>query len=364
MRIAINATEIGRQRGGNESFLLGLLDGWRSLSITEPLTLLACAEGRPALAKVPNPHRFNVIDTGPYRRWSSYVWQQTQALRQIRPDWYLSTFLLPLHVPCRAAVIVHDVSFRAHPEYFPRSIAAYMRMLVSWAMRRAAVVLTISDFTRREIQHYYPSTARKTVVVSCGVGSEFTAEGDAETDRVALQAYGIESPYLLAVGNIHPRKNLGRLLDAYLTLRSDLPNTPNLVWAGVERWGSTDLQQRARATGVNLPGRIAAEHLPALYRQALALAYPSLYEGFGLPPVEAMACGTPIIASNTTSLPEVVGEAALLIDPLNVNDLAAALRRVVTDAALRGQLRERGLSRVRLYRWATVADRVWQALSP
>ena len=113
-----------------------------------------------------------------------------------------------------------------------------------------------------------------------------------------------------------------------------------------------------------MPGRIATEHLPALYRQALALVYPSLYEGFGLPPVEAMACGTPAIVSNTTSLPEVVGEAALLFDPLNVNDLAVALRRVITNAALRAQLRERGLSRARLYRWAAVAERVQHALSP
>ncbi len=364
MRVALNATEIGRQRGGNESFLLGLLDGWRSLSVVEPLSLIACAEGLQPLATFFALNRFHVVNTGPYRRWPSYLWQQTYALRQIRPDWYLSTFLLPPWVPCRAAAIVHDVSFRAHPEYFPPTIAAYMRVLVGWAVRRAEVVLTISDFTRREIQRYYPFAAHKTVVVSCGVNSEFTAEGEAETDRAVLRTYGIESPYLLAVGNIHPRKNLARLLEAYLALSAAVPDAPNLVWAGVERWGSTELQQRAQAAGVHLPGRIAAEHLPALYRQAVVLVYPSLYEGFGLPPVEAMACGTPVIVSKTTSLSEVVGEAALLIDPLEVNDLAVALRQVVTDAALRAQLRQRGLSRARLYRWTAVAERVWQALSP
>jgi glycosyltransferase involved in cell wall biosynthesis len=362
MRIALNATEIGRQRGGNESFLLGLLDGWRSIATPSPLTLIACSEGMRSLAEIPNPDRFQVINSGPYRRWSSYLWQQTQVLRQTRPDWYLSNFLLPLRLPCRAAVIVHDVSFRAHPEYFPPSIGAYMSVLVGWAVHRAEVVLTVSDFSRHEIQRYYPHAAQKTVIVSNGVGREFTAEGGADVDQMALQIYGIEPPYLLALGNIHPRKNLERLLDAYLALRADVPNAPHLVWAGVDRWGSTELQQRARSAGVRLPGRIAPEHLPALYRQALALVYPSLYEGFGLPPVEAMACGTPTIVSNTTSLPEVVGDAALRVDPLNTNDLASALRRIVTDAALRAQLRERGRLRASRYRWADVANRVWQAL--
>src|SRR5512146_3478252 len=119
MRIALNATEIGRQRGGNESFLLGLLDGWRSMPASEPITLIACTEGLQSLAAMPNPDRFRVINTGSYSRWSSYLWQQTQVLRRIRPDWYLSTFLFPPLLPCQAVVIVHDVSFRAHPEYFP-----------------------------------------------------------------------------------------------------------------------------------------------------------------------------------------------------------------------------------------------------
>jgi glycosyltransferase involved in cell wall biosynthesis len=237
-----------------------------------------------------------------------------------------------------------------------------MCILVGWAVRRAKVVLTISEFTRREIQRYYPYAAHKIVVISCGVGREFTVEGKADIDRVTLQAYDINPPYLLTVGNIHPRKNLGRLLDAYLALKADMPDAPHLVWAGVDRWDSTELQQRARLAGVHLPGRIAPEHLPALYRQALALAYPSLYEGFGLPPVEAMACGTPTIVSNTTSLPEVVGDAALLIDPLNVNDLATALRQVVIDAALRAQLRKRGRLQASRYRWTDVADRVRLAL--
>ena len=131
MHLVLNATDIGRQRGGNESYLLGLIDGLRSLPADDDrFSLIACRAGLDDLAAVAPPDRFRLIDTGPYRRWPSYLWQQTQALRRAQADWYLSTFLLPPMVPCRAAVLIHDLSFRAHPAYFPRSIAIYMRVLV------------------------------------------------------------------------------------------------------------------------------------------------------------------------------------------------------------------------------------------
>ena len=358
MRLAINATDIGRQRGGNESFLLGLLDGLCSLPQPqeECVTLVACSDGMPLLAAQSLPERFRIVDTGPYRRWPSYLWQQTQAMRYARADWYLSTFLLPPVVPCRAAVFVHDLSFRAHPEYFPASIALYMSVLVGWAVRRAERVFTISEFTQSEIQRFYPWAAHKTMLVYPGVGPEFTPGGDAGADVAALREYGVEPPYVLAVGNIHPRKNLSGLLDAYERLSHTRRDLPGLVWVGVERWGSSQLQERARAMGVRLTGRVAPEHLPALYRRATLFVYPSLYEGFGLPPLEAMACGAPVVASSTTSLPEVVGDAALLANPADPADLAQVMERALFDEALRAELRTHGPLRAAQFRWARTAE--------
>ena len=284
-----------------------------------------------SLSALALPDWFRVIDSGPYRRWPSYLWQQTQALRRSQADWYVSTFLLPPIVPCHAAVLIHDLSFRVHPGYFPHSIAIYMRILVGLAIRRAEVVVALSEFTRREIGRFYPWALRKTAVVYPGIDRAFSATDDG-SDEAARQVYGMEQPYILAVGNIHPRKNLARMLDAYEQLRARRNDIPVLVWAGVERWGSDELRTRAQAAGVQLIGRVQAAHLPALYRGAQVLVYPSLYEGFGLPPVEAMACGTPVIASKTTSLPEAVGEAAVMIDPFSVDELAAAIKRVVSDA--------------------------------
>jgi glycosyltransferase involved in cell wall biosynthesis len=363
MRVAINATEIGRNRGGNESYLLGLLDGLRSLPDSgDRLTLIACQAGATILSAQSWPGRFDLVDTGPWSRWPSYLWQQTQALRRTRAEWYLSTFLLPPVIPCRAGVLIHDLSFRAHPDYFPIHIALYMAMLVGWAVRRAQVVIALSEFTRSELERFYPSALPKTRVVYPGVSREFTTEGDLAIDRAALREYGIEPPYILAVGNIHPRKNLGRLLDAYERLRQVRADLPGMVWVGVERWGSAQLQQRARATGVQLTGRVAPEHLPAFYRQAALLVYPSLYEGFGLPALEAMACGTPVVASSTTSLPEVVGDAALVADPTDVAALSEAMARALFDETLRAQWRTRGLARAGQFNWATTAERVLASL--
>ena len=362
MHLTLNVTDIGRQRGGNESYLLGLIDGLRSLPVNDDrCSLIACREGTPVLSAVAPTDRFRVIDTGPYRRWPSYLWQQTQAVQRAQADWYVSTFLLPPRVPCRAAVLIHDLSFRAHPDYFPASIALYMRVLVGLALRRAEVAIALSEFTRREIKRFYPWAAGKTHVIYPGIERIFSATDDGH-DAAARSTYGVTEPYILAVGNIHPRKNLARLLAAYEQLRATRSDVPRLVWAGMERWGSDEVRERAQAAGVQLIGRVQAAHLPALYRGAQVLVYPSLYEGFGLPPVEAMACGTPVIASNTTALPEAVGEAALTVDPESVEQITAALEQIITDTSLRTELRQRGLRQTARFNWTTTAAQMMKTL--
>jgi len=380
MHLVINASDLGRSRGGNESYLLGLITGLTMVTRQAGrsalrISLIAAHEGVDLARSIAEPHGLNVVDAGPYRRLPFFLWQQTAVLRRLQPDWYISTFFLPPVAPCRAAVLIHDLSFRAYPGYYPLSIAAYMRLLTSLAIRRAEVVVALSEFTRGEIVRFYPVAGDKVAVVYPGVGAEFRP--DVEEDDHALSALGVRRPYMLAVGNIHPRKNLGRLLDAWLRLcedacaeqpqrtRSilrDAKPMPVLTWAGLDRWGSGDLIGRARDAGVHLTGFVPAAYLPALYRQAEALVYPSLYEGFGLPPLEAMACGTPVLAANTTSLPEAVGDAAVTVDPTDVGALAEGLVRVLSDGPLRRDLRERGLARAAEFRWERTAARLVDVL--
>ena len=181
-------------------------------------------------------------------------------------------------------------------------------------------------------------------------------------EQTVLSCYGIERPYIFALGNIHPRKNLARLLDAYLALKAKGRSIPAMVWGGLQHWESEELVERACSAGVILPGFIAQEDLPTFYRQAEMLVYPSLYEGFGLPPVEAMACGTPVITSNTTSLPEVVGDAALTVDPTKTDEIATAIARLLDDTSLRRHLQQAGIERAKTFTWKRTAQRLLASL--
>ncbi|MBN1887777.1 MAG: glycosyltransferase family 4 protein [Thermoflexales bacterium] len=360
MHLVINASELGRQRGGNESYIAGLLEGLAALQPAPRVSLLTCQWPTPPRV----PPIFQQLNLGPYRRLPFFLWQQTRALRDLKADWYLANFFLPPLLPCKGAVVVHDMSFKAHPDYFPRLVAWYMDWLTAWSARRAQCVLTGSEFSRRELLRFYPIDAGKVTVTPYGIGQEFRpvqSEAEREADLKALQRCGVAPPYILGLGNIHPRKNLARLLDAYLLLRQRGP-APRMVWAGLQRWSSGELVERAEAAGVGLPGFVAQEDLPAFYRQAELLVYPSLYEGFGLPPAEAMACGTPVVASKAASLPEVVGEAGLLVDPYDVEAIAWAIGRILADAALRGRLREQGLAQVQQFRWERTAEETLRTL--
>ncbi len=364
MHLLINATEIGRQRGGNEAYLLGLLGGLCELACSQhQIELLATDEGVRALSGHPQLAHLPTASIGRYHRLRFYLWQQTQHLRQTRPDWYLATFFLPPVLPARGAVLVHDMSFRARPEYFPQSIALYMRLLTGMAIRQAERIIALSEFTRREIVRFHPSAAPKIVVIYPGVGREFTARPSG-SDQTVLQHYALQPGYILAVGNIHPRKNLARVLQAFKLLRARLGHAIAMVWAGHQRWSSDTLTEQAQQLGVHIVGFVSPEHLPALYRQSGVLVYPSLYEGFGLPPVEAMACGAPVVVSNSTALPEAVGKAGLLVDPNNAVELAESIERVLQDAALRRQLREQGLARAQELPWSQTASKLLNALSP
>ncbi|MCL4304272.1 MAG: glycosyltransferase family 4 protein [Anaerolineae bacterium] len=360
MHLAINASELGRQRGGNESYIAGLLDGLAQLNPPTRITLLTCRWDPPASI----PPVFHQTNVGLYRRLPFFLWQQTLALRRLKADWYLANFFLPPLLPCRGAVVVHDLSFRAHPEYFPRTVAWYMRWLTGRAVQQARRILTVSDFSRRELCRFYRVDPAKVVVVPNGVGADFrpTSPATAAFDQAALAQYDLTPPYILALGNIHPRKNLARLLAAYRCLKQQRGDVPALVWAGLPRWDSSELLTDARAADVILPGFIAQEDLPALYRQALMLVYPSLYEGFGLPPLEAMACGTPVVTSSTTSLPEVVADAALTVDPASTEAIAAAMAQLLADISLRRHLGQAGLERAAEFTWTRTAQNTLASL--
>jgi glycosyltransferase involved in cell wall biosynthesis len=275
-------------------------------------------------------------------------------------------FTLPPVWRARALVTVHDLSFLRVPECFPPGLLRYLEAAVPRAVRRADHVVADSHNTRRDLMELLDAPAGKISVVHSGVEARFRpmrGEGDREALDAVRRKYGLPERFILSVGTVQPRKNYARLVEAFGMLNSQfsIPNC-DLVVAGGRGWLYERAYERVEALGlggrVQFLGFVDDADLPALYNLARAFAFPSLYEGFGLPPLEAMACGVPVVCSHVSSLPEVVGDAALTVDPLDVEALAAALARLLEDESLRASLAARGLARAARFTWPRAAARL------
>lgn len=258
----------------------------------------------------------------------------------------------------RRVVTLHDAATYTWPETHNWLDNWRYRWHLPLALRRADAVVTVSECSRRDLARYLDLPGERLHVTSEGVDPRFVPVRDGATLREALGRYGIEGPYLLYVGGINPRKNIARLLEAYGRVRERHPHA-RLVVAGKRQWQAEGVDAALRRLGladaVHFTGYVADADLPAIYSGAELFVFPSLYEGFGLPPLEAMACGTPVVTSDAASLPEVVGNAALLVDPLDVGSIAAAIDRLLSHPALAADLRSRGLARARRFTWERAA---------
>jgi glycosyltransferase involved in cell wall biosynthesis len=270
-------------------------------------------------------------------------------------------YTAPPVAPCPVVVTVHDLSFEHLPETFKRRSWMQLRLTVRRTVRRAAHVIAPSEFTRRDLVETYRLDPERVTAIPLAASTRFEPVEDAyEIERVR-HLYGLEGEYILSVGSIQPRKNLARLVRAYAGLRRERgrSNLPKLALVGKQAWlyGETlkMIEEEGVRDSVVLTGYVSEGDLPALYTGALCFAYPSYFEGFGLPPLEAMRCGAPVLTGNQTSLPEVVGDAGLLVDPFDIDALARALARLIDDAALRAELRSRGLRRARAFDWRDTA---------
>ena len=259
----------------------------------------------------------------------------------------------------RRVVTVHDLTCLHFPQLHPWSRRTLFRLGVRRAARLADAIIVPSVATRRDLAARFPLAAAKIRVVPYAPAERFAPLSPRESLPV-ISRHGLANrEYLLFAGNIEPRKNLLTLIDAYNRLRKATRVAPRLAIAGGEGWHNQAIHRAAAASpfagDIRFLGYVPDAELPALMSGALAFVYPSLYEGFGLPPLEAMACGTPVITSNRSSLPEVVGDAALLVDPEDRAGLADAMAKIVDDEPLRQDLRERGLKQAQRFSWDETA---------
>lgn len=369
MRIGLDYTSALRQRAGIGRYTRGIVSALARLDETNQYTLVV---PRDAGALPDNPGAANMR----FLRLPFSDWLLTVAWHRLRLPLPVDAFTGPLdlfHAPDfvlpplrrgRAIVTVHDLSFMRFPQCADKGLVAYLNSVVPRSLRRAHLILADSTATRQDLITLLGMPPQKVTVVPAGVGPEYRPITDEALLAEVRRRYSLPRRFILHVGTLEPRKNLPRLMEALAAI-STQERDVRLVLVGGKGWLYQDIFDTVDRLGLGervvFPGYVAEADLPAVYNLATVVAYPSLYEGFGIPPLEAMACGVPVVCSNSSSLPEVVGDAALQIAPEDSDGLAAALLSALNNEDMRRHMRQRGLERARLFTWPAAAARLLEA---
>ena len=355
LRIGVDASRVATgQRTGTEQYSVQLLNALTEIDRLNDYTLYF--NGVPkALLDYPMNYRSRSI---PFPRLWTHARLSLEMLTAPPDLLFVPAHVVPLVHP-RTVVTIHDLGYRSFPAAHPPLARRYLELSTRWSAGVARRIIVPSEATARDLHAAYGTPRTRIAIIPHGYGSRFRPLPEAEV-AAGLARLGVAPPYILALGTLQPRKNLARVLAAFERLVArGLPH--RLVLVGRRGWladpifaalGSPGSPARGR---VHVTGYLADDDLPIVYNGAAALAFPSLYEGFGLPALEALACGLPTLTSATSSLPEVVGDAALTVDPLDTDAITDGLWQLLTDAGLRAELRARGLERARGFSWARAA---------
>jgi alpha-1,3-rhamnosyl/mannosyltransferase len=358
MKVAIDARKV--DDFGIGTYIQGLLDALPGVG--QPETLVAyLPPGRPPAASTAaawgSRALWRPVSAAPYSL--TELCQLALAARRDRVDLYHAPhYVCPPWLPCPAVVTVHDLIHLRFPVRHRHLLAPlYARVMLRLAIRRARRLVTVSESTRRDLVERLGARPERIRVIPNGVGAPFEpADGPGAADPT-LDRLGVVPPYFLFAGNPLPHKNVPRLLEAFAGLP---PALGRLVLAGIPSAARTYIERLCATPGlgarVHVLARVPAPTLARLYQRATVVVCPSLWEGFGLAALEAMACGAPVVAGNRGGLPEVVGDAGLLVDPTDVDALRKAMYTLAGQEPLRAALRARGLARARAFSWRHVAE--------
>lgn len=364
MKIAIDISLVFGENAGVGSYTLGLLEGLAAID-DENEYLLYSYVGLPTSSAELLPRKENFrcteirLEPDHLRRlWSSAELPPRGLLGPI--DIIHSPFFnAPKDRDARLVVTIYDASFVRFPEFHTDDNRLHCLNGALNAELYADRIVAISHHTKTEIQRYFPATASRIRVTHLAPRSVYYREHDTQFIRKTLEQFRIFQNFILFVGSLEPRKNLENLLRAYAAYAKRIENPESLVVAGAKGWLNEDVHVLASELGlqpyIRWLGYVQDSDLRVLYSTAKLFVYPSFYEGFGLPPVEAMACGAPVITSDTSALPEIVGDAAIMIDPQNVKELSSAIERVLADDDLRLEMRRKSLERSKLFSWEKTA---------
>jgi glycosyltransferase involved in cell wall biosynthesis len=358
MLIGIDASRATvQQRTGTEGYSYHILRGL--IEQGEKHSFRLYFRDTPSPDLLPDASNVDIRVIGQKRLWTHMGLGPT--VRRERPD----VLFVPSHVvpwpdtgSVPSVVTTHDLGYLHYPDKHP----LIERLYLDWSTRHSATtarkVIAVSNATKQDLIAFNNIPEQKIRVIHSGIDNRLRPVDNRMQINALCQRLGINGPYILHVGRVQSRKNLAKLVEAFAEIRDVLPDL-KLVLAGREVGGQRAVMRRVKQMGLEkqvvLPGYVSDEDLPALYSGASVYGFPSLYEGFGFPALEAMACGTPVVCSNTSSLPELVGDAALTVAPTDAHAFGEALARLLTDASLRATLVERGLARAGQFTWAAAA---------
>ena len=361
-RIAIDAHMVGEQETGNETYTLNLIRALLPLGRDHHYLLYTTHPKRLA-SRLPLPVNAEIVTIRPNMPLLRIPWAMPRTNAAQKAALLHVNYIAPPFNPCPVVTTVHDISYEFFPSFFSPRDRWLLKTLVPFTARRAARVIAVSECTKNDLVARYGLPPEKITVTYEAAGEQFRPIEEPVALRAVRARYGLRMPFIFALGNLQPRKNILRLLAAYIGLRRAGVHVQLLI-GGKAKWRESELFRAVTSYGMGqeilFPGYVPDEDLPLLYNAAACFAFPALYEGFGLPPLEAMACGTPVVCSNVASLPEVVGDAARLVDPGDVDDITQALVEVMMDAGLRAELRARGLRRAQRFSWRRCAEETAQ----
>jgi len=356
MRIAVDAHAIGRHLTGNEVYIRSLLREFAALDRVSDF--IAYVSEPDAERFVPRRFQTRRVASNPYVRLG---WNLSRNLSSDKPDLMHVQYTAPLFSRTPIVVTVHDVSFIEHPEYFTSWRCRQLRLSVARTVERASRVITVSDFSGDAILRAYPAAKGKVRVVPNAASSEFKVVSRGHAMRIVRERFGISAPFIFSVGDLQPRKNHIGLITAFAGLMAAHPRLPHhLVLTGQNTWFTPKVRAAAQASGlasrIHFTGFVADSDLVHLYNACQCFVFPSFYEGFGLPILEAMACGRAVACSGTSAMPEVADGAGLLFDPRNPASISRAMADVLLDADLRERMERRGLQRAGHFNWRKSAQ--------
>jgi glycosyltransferase involved in cell wall biosynthesis len=358
MKIAIDVHSLGTQSGGNETYCRQLLRGLAQSPGRNVYELLYAYSAALSQEGISDPaFHFVPIPKNPFVRICAVL---PQLLARMKPDIFHAQYVLPPFLKTRSVLAFHDLAHEHFPEFFHPLEARRMKILVPWSAKRASHIMTISDFSAVDIARRFDLPREKITVAHLAASPEFHPRDKGQSQEHLARRYGLTFPFILYVGRIQARKNLGRLVEAYGQLRKQGLDA-KLVLVGKKDWQSERLLEKIKELGlldsVIFPGFVPFQDLPMFYNAAEVFVFASFFEGFGLPVVESMASGVPTITSFGSSLEEVAGDGALLIDPRNTQSITDALGRVLGDLGLQKDLALRGLKRSEKFTTGNLAEK-------